>query len=151
MIVCMNHKLSPEQVASLPMGERIVYLPNDLQVEWVNVDPMDDERMKNQVNLIFRWIRANHRPLCMADTMEYQYDVDGSEDEHKVLVAGEPGATLMLVSMLISEGIDCFYATTKREAVETVLPDGSTKKESRFVHIQFRQYKIWRDGYGLDQ
>lgn len=56
------------------------------------------------------------------------------------LVQGESGLVYSLVSLLMSMGIKCYHATTRREAVERQRPDGSVEKTSVFRHVRYREY-----------
>lgn len=67
------------------------------------------------------------------------------EDDHirlkdAVMVMGEYVFTYNLVNMLKELGIICVATTSKREAKETLLEDGSIKRESIFKFVQFREY-----------
>lgn len=57
-----------------------------------------------------------------------------------VHVAGEPGLVVSMVSILQTRDIACWHATTGRQVVEVVLPDGSVRKESQFQFVRWRQY-----------
>lgn len=45
-----------------------------------------------------------------------------------------------LVNVLQSRGVRCFAAATRRESVEEAQPDGSVKRELRFIFLRFREY-----------
>lgn len=57
-------------------------------------------------------------------------------------VAGEFVLTYTLVKLLTECSFPCFCATTKREVVETVQPDGSVVKKTVFKFVQWRNYTI---------
>lgn len=57
-----------------------------------------------------------------------------------VMVSGEFTFTYHLVALLLAGGYHPVSACTRREAVETVQPDGSVVKTARFVFVQFREY-----------
>lgn len=55
-------------------------------------------------------------------------------------VSGEYTLTYTLVKLLTECGFPCYVATTERNTVETIQPDGSTKKTVVFNFIQWRSY-----------
>lgn len=57
-----------------------------------------------------------------------------------VMCQGEFTLTFYVVNRLISEGITCVSACTKRVSKETKLEDGTIHKESLFVFERFRKY-----------
>lgn len=58
-----------------------------------------------------------------------------------VLCQGEMTLTYQIVKRLYPTGIRIFSACSDRISEETVQPDGSTKKISRFVFRRFRSYE----------
>lgn len=57
-----------------------------------------------------------------------------------VLLQGEMGLTYCLTHALLRCGVTVLHATSRREAVERVLPDGTTEKTARFAFCRFRAY-----------
>lgn len=57
-----------------------------------------------------------------------------------VMVSGEFTFTYHLVALLLAGGYHAVSACTRRDAVETVQPDGSVVKTARFTFVQFREY-----------
>lgn len=57
-----------------------------------------------------------------------------------VLVQGEMTLTYKLVNEFKRRGITCLAATSEREVIEKVQPDGSTKKQAIFKFVAFREY-----------
>lgn len=64
--------------------------------------------------------------------MKYSYPV--------VMVQGEFTLTYHIVERLKAKGIRVVASCSKREAMETVQPDGSSVKNSTFRFVQFRDY-----------
>lgn len=57
-----------------------------------------------------------------------------------IFVAGELRLVFALVTLLQRQGLVCVTATTEREAVEVLEPDGSTRKEARFLFVRWAVY-----------
>lgn len=63
-----------------------------------------------------------------------------AEHPAAVLVQGEFTYTYALIEHLRAAGIPALAACSRREAVETVAPDGSTVRTSTFRFLRFRRY-----------
>lgn len=59
-------------------------------------------------------------------------------DQLVVMVMGEFSYSYHVAKILLGEGAMVVVATTKREAIEEKLPDGSVRKTNIFKHVQFR-------------
>lgn len=59
-----------------------------------------------------------------------------------VMCQGEYTLTFAVVSELMKSGVICLSACTKRITTETVLPDGTTKKDSVFKFEKFRKFAV---------
>ena len=57
-----------------------------------------------------------------------------------VMVQGEFTLCFSVIEMLKENGIMCVAACSKREAKVTTQPDGTTKRESIFSFVRFREY-----------
>lgn len=57
-----------------------------------------------------------------------------------VLLQGEMGLTYCLTHALLRRGVTVLHATSRREVVERILPDGTTEKTARFAFCRFRAY-----------
>lgn len=66
--------------------------------------------------------------------------LNAGQDAVIAVVQGEPTLVTVMVQLLQRCHIPCFAATTKRESVETVNPDGTTTKTNVFKHVRFREY-----------
>ena len=58
-----------------------------------------------------------------------------------VMCQGEYTLTYQLVKWLQKKGIKVVAACSERQTVETILEDGSTKREAVFTFVQFREYR----------
>lgn len=61
----------------------------------------------------------------------------GAEPGARVMVGGAPILMGPLVDKLIEAGFRPLYAFSTREVEETKMPDGSVRKSSVFVHVDF--------------
>lgn len=59
-----------------------------------------------------------------------------------VLIQGDFGATYLMVRYALENGLIPVYATTRREAHETLQPDGSVRLTHTFRLQQFRRYGV---------
>ena len=62
----------------------------------------------------------------------------GTIHHHTAMVMTETSLTIAFIERLRLAGIKCFVATTNREMVETVKPDGTVVKTAIFKFVQFR-------------
>lgn len=58
-----------------------------------------------------------------------------------VMCQGEYTLTYQLINRLQDKGIKVVAACSERQTVETILEDGSTKREAVFTFVQFREYR----------
>ncbi|WP_027003425.1 CRISPR-associated protein Csx20 [Hugenholtzia roseola] len=122
-----SHALTVEQVSdarnSLGVGQ-IETLPADLQVLFSNVPP-DLESLQAYAEPLLAHIR-NH-------TQVGDY----------LLIQGDFGMTTLLVSYCLKNGRIPLYATTERQSIDEVQPDGSIKTQRIFRHKRFRKYEAF--------
>lgn len=60
-----------------------------------------------------------------------------------VMIQGEFTFTWTFIKMLYAiTAVPCYAACSERKVTETVNPDGTTEKKSRFEFVQFRKYEI---------
>jgi len=83
-----------------------------------------------------KWSSSDVRMQAMA--LYYSLPKGG---DNTYLVQGEFSFTYALTSMLVDAGFNVVVATSKREAIETKIDDGTTKKFSVFNFVQFRQLR----------
>ncbi len=125
-----SHQLTDEQKQDAQQSwgiDTFVPLPDQLQKLWSNVPP----------TLAEHELHSYLKPL----REHFLYaEIPNSKDF--ALVQGEFGATFEMITFLHKIGVDCLYATTQRQNVEVLLPDGSVSKQAVFRHVRFRKY--WR-------
>ena len=124
MFVLMNHQLTSDQMAdareSLGVNE-FVYAPEEVLNIWADIPPQFNEA---EVNKYLKPVRDWLNSVEKCDI---------------ALVQGEITAVVQIVRWLEREkSIKCIAATTRRDTIENVLPDGSTKKTAVFKHVRFR-------------
>jgi hypothetical protein len=123
-LLMFNHMLSPEQKA---WGDehygpcRIIEMPDLLKKSWAQVPP-GNESLSSWVQPFREWV-----------------DQEGKKDD-LILIQGDFGATYLMVNHAFKLGLVPVYATTKRKAIETALPDGTVKMEHEFNFCRFRKY-----------
>jgi hypothetical protein len=101
---------------------KIVYLPEKLQNIWSNISP-ELPSIRCYLRDILSWLKQNSNPKDL------------------VLVQGELGAVFLTVDFCKKVGLVPIYSTTKREAVEKRLPDGTVQTKRIFAHVRFREYE----------
>ena len=126
LFLLFNHTLTPDQVTdaetSLEVGN-IVPLPETLQALWGRV-PADVESIAPFLDPFKEWLAgAAHRG-------DY------------VLIQGDSGACYLMVRFAMGNGLIPIYATTRRQAREEALPDGSIRLVHHFIHRRFRRYGV---------
>ncbi len=126
LFLIFNHTFTAaqEQAAAgqLGVGE-IVALPPELQALWSQVPPELPE-LRHYLQPLCRWLAAQAQPG----------DV--------VLIQGDFGATYLMVNFALAQGLIPVYATTRRQAREDHLPDGTVKMVHHFQHQMFRRYGV---------
>jgi len=124
LILLFNHSLtqSHEADACGSLGiEKNIAPPDELQRGWSNVPP-EIEGVKDWLASLFSWLAINSRPG------DY------------ILIQGEFGAVYLAVGEALRLGLRPIYSTTRREAHEECLEDGSVRLVHRFRHVRFREY-----------
>lgn len=116
----MSHTITDAQAeeARRLFGEPLA-LPPDLQRAWSQVNPHPDD-VPFQQHL--DWALSVTRP------------------GDAVLVHGEPGMQTALAFALQETGRIPVYATTARESIDEIQPDGSIRKVAIFKHVRYRRY-----------
>ena len=130
MFLVFSHKLTNEQIEDAQNNwhiDNFVYMPNDLQKVWSNINPKWDskELLSYVIFPIFRWIKK-----------------EAEEGIDVVLIQGDVGTSCILAQLVHRSNLTPVYATTEREVVEVTAEDGSVIKRSIFKHVQFRKYTI---------
>ena len=124
LFLLFNHDLTPSQEAGawseLQVGA-IVKLPLELYNLWSQI-PADLRSVSSYIGPIKRWLAAQAR--------EGDY----------VLIQGDFGAVYLMVQFCLERGLIPVYSTTRRQADENHLPDGSVQMTHHFQHHIFRRY-----------
>jgi len=119
----INHVPTEEQVKDLRQnGFNIVEPTDQIKKIWSNIDPYLNEMSRNKL-----------ASIIIDEILENKANA--------VWIQGENGMTFSIVSILLSYGINCYYATSKREVNEVKMPDG-VQKTSIFRHVQFLKYTL---------
>lgn len=125
LFLIFNHTFTDSQcedaVLSLSVG-RIVDMPSPFKVIWGSIPP-DLDRIYDYLEPLQTWLRK------YAEPGDY------------VLIQGDFGACYIMVNYAFSLGLIPIYSTTGREAVESVLDDGTVKVTHNFRHTLFRRYE----------
>lgn len=125
MILLFSHKLTEEQMDDAKnklQCNEFIYLPQELQKCWSDVDPEDDISYNENLIKIKDYI------LNISDLYDY------------ILIQGEFGYTYNIVNFALNNNFIPIYSTTKRESTEEII-DGKVKKTLNFKHVKFRKYK----------
>lgn len=121
-----NHRFTPEQgvQARKQLGiTDIITLPGELQRRWSQIPP-ELLGLRDYLAPLTDWLAGQAQPG------DY------------VLIQGDFGATYLMVRFALGKGFIPVYATTRREAHETVQPDGAVRLTHTFRHQQFRHYGV---------
>lgn len=126
LLLLFNHRFTPEQSAQardeLGVAE-VIPLPPELQELWSQIPP-DLPGITDYLAPLRDWLAQAARPG------DY------------VLIQGDFGATYLMVRHALKNGLIPVYATTRREAHETVQSDGSVRLTHTFRFQQFRRYGV---------
>jgi hypothetical protein len=127
LYLLFSHHITPEQQADAEASlgvNRLEALPADLQALFSNVPP-DLESLYEYLQPIRQWLAER----VQADDF--------------VLIQGDFGVTVSLVHYCIANRLGTpVYATTQRQSVDTVQPDGSVVTQRVFRHCRFRRYEL---------
>jgi hypothetical protein len=124
LFLIFNHTFTPEQAADArqTLGvETIVSMPDAVRECWGQIPP-DRSAISDYLEPVRTWLADQARPG------DY------------VLVQGDFGACYLMVRYAFDADLIPIYATTRREADETVQQDGSVTLTHRFRHVAFRRY-----------
>jgi hypothetical protein len=121
--ILLNHVPTNEQLQDLKQKNftEIIEPTDQIKKIWSNIDPYLNEMGRNKL-----------ASIIVDEILEKQINA--------VWIQGENGMVFSIVSKLLLYGIDCYYATSKREVNEIQMPDGSVQKTSIFRHVQFLKY-----------
>ena len=142
-----NHALTSEQRDDAKHRfdvQEFIELPDELKTKFGQVPCGEDEGILwDLADEIKDWVFEKSSPK-ISDWVHCQgeFSAEGLDDDLcpvRVLLQGELGLVGRLLRLLEEAGIPCFYATTRRESVETTQPDGSVVKTNVFKHAGFRR------------
>lgn len=133
LFLIFSHKLTDQQVkdAEEILGiTEFIYLPEDLQNKWSNVNPCGD------------------LPKELFDNLKQWLSINAAPGDY-VLIQGDFGATYITVNMAFELDIIPVYATTERISKEIANQNGEIERKQIFKHICYREYKKLEDmAYG---
>jgi hypothetical protein len=124
LFLVFNHRFSPEQSAQARehLGiTDILPLPEELRRRWSQI-PAELPGLRGYLAPLADWLAGQARPG------DY------------VLIQGDFGATYLMVRFALEHRLIPIYATTRREAQESVQPDSAVRLTHTFRHQQFRRY-----------
>jgi len=121
-----SHTLTDEQIEDARRTLNVqdfIPLPEELQARWSDVPP-EVETVDEYLQPVFTWL------------------LNQSQPGDYLLVQGDFGAVCLTVAFARKHGLVPVYSTTKRQAVETHLPDGTVQKQNTFRHVRYREYQM---------
>jgi len=104
------------------------------QVDAGVIEPSSELKGKVRDLLTFEDIPSKPEMTARAEALA---EIVKKEGYSIALVGGAPFFMSTLEKALIREGIKPVYAFSRRESVETTLPDGSVVKKNVFRHLGF--------------
>lgn len=125
LILLFNHTLTGTQEADARASlgvSAIIVPPSEVRARWAGVPPELDD-LNDWLTPVFSWLADNAHPGDF------------------VLVQGEFGATWLAVREAFRLGLIPVYSTTRRQALEEHLPDGSVQIRHIFDHVRYRRYE----------
>ena len=126
LIVLFNHTLTNAQRADARQSlgaDEILEPPPAVKRLWAEIPP-EIEGLDEYLAPVSAWLTGSAVPG------DY------------VLIQGDFGATCLLVRFTVEMGLKPVYSTTRREATETLQPDGTVELTHRFGHVRFRRYGL---------
>ncbi len=124
LYLLFNHVLTPEQEkeAREVLGTDTIHEPPpEIRLLWQAI-PSETDTLEQALDPVFTWLENSVRPG------DY------------LLVQGEHGATCLVAHHARQRGIVPIYATTRRQAEEQRLADGSVRLVHTVRHVRFREY-----------
>ena len=124
LLLLFNHRLTPQQEADAKESlgvQQTISLPADIQQLWGQIPP-ELTSLSDYLRPVQAWL---------------QYQAAAGDF---VLIQGDFGACCSMVHAAFRLNLIPIYATTRREAVEDHLPDGTVQLTHQFRHVIFRKY-----------
>ena len=125
LYLMFNHQLTESQEKAAVSQLNISHffsLPDELQLIWGQIPP-ELETLTSYLDPLRKWLIYQAKPSDF------------------VLIQGDFGACYLMVAEAFRLKLIPLYSTTKREAVEEHLSDGSVELIHRFNHVIFRKYE----------
>ena len=125
LFLLFNHRMTPDQEADARHSLGVVEFiepPADIQALWGQIPP-EYEMLSAHLQPVRIWLATQ------AHSQDY------------VLIQGDFGACFYMAQVAFELNLRPLYATTRRDAIEEYLPDGSVRLTHRFRHIIFRKYE----------
>lgn len=118
VFIILNHELTQEQARDLAVYGEIVTLTSDQKKIWGQIPATGDMYdVRKHIANITDEIKHHDAVVCQGEFSAFAEVLDWCQTLEKRLLVG----------------------CSRRETVEEVLPDGSTKKIAVFRHVQFRK------------
>ena len=124
LFLIFNHDITgiQEEDAKQSLGvDTLVDLPPDMKRIWSDIPPGLKE-IRGYLQPVMEWLGEH------------------AEEGDFVLIQGDFGACYLMVRFCFENGLVPIYSTSRREAVEEHLPDGSISLNHVFKHKKFRRY-----------
>ena len=124
LFLLFSHKLTAAQMQDARQAlqaAEFIALPEALQARWSNIPP-EIAAIQEHLRPVFDWLGAQ------------------SQAGDYVLAQGDFGAVFLTVEFARMHGLIPVYSTTRRQVVETTLPDGTVQAQHTFQHVRYREY-----------
>jgi hypothetical protein len=124
LLLLFNHQLtvSQDSDARASLGvERIVNPPPEISRIWAEIPP-EAEEVGSFLAPVAHWMATASRPGDF------------------VLIQGDFSATYLMVSKALRLNLIPISSTTRRQAMEEHMPDGSVHLRHIFTHVRYRRY-----------
>jgi len=125
LLLLFNHHLTPAQEADAIDTlciDAVVLPPDDICRLWSQIPP-ELPCLTDYLHPVRSWFETQAEP-----------------GDH-VLIQGDFGACYWAVQTAFAMGLVPIYSTTRREAVENHLADGTVQLTHHFRHVMFRKYE----------
>ncbi len=125
LLLLFNHEWTAQQKTAAQQAlqvESIVVPPAEVKRLWGQI-PADLPRLGDVLKPVGRWLESE------------------GEAGDFVLIQGDFGACFYMVQAAFRLKLIPIYATTRREASEIRLPDGTIQMTHCFRHVRFRRYE----------
>jgi hypothetical protein len=125
LFLIFNHHLTTlqEADAKINLGVRQIIAPSEtIQRLWSQIPP-EQTKLSDYLQPVRDWL------------------INQSSPGDYVLIQGDFGAVYIMIQIAFQLNLIPIYSTTRREAVEDHLPDGTVRLTHQFKHVTFRTYE----------